>query len=350
VETARRVADAQGVDDHDGHALAGFIEAEASFGIRPNNRGRSWVCHMALTQRDDDADMLVDIARVTGLGRLSRRPAQRKSRPQVGLEFAVWALAVVEWSESRYGAGGAATHRALRAHAEQLRELRRYVDRPDERIASSEGDDGLTAFFGGFFTGEGSFSLSGHAVACVHLRADDAHLLRTFQEHFDLGRMSISTPAGLNPSVKWTVGRRAELPRAIALLDAAVLRGRKRREFDAWRVGAAEYARGRDRDNAVVAAARAALQEARSYVERKIVLPAGVSGQDAFVPVLRALATEEPVGKLTATAYERARERHPDWPTRNTIAAAFGGWARALEAAGLGSRVTDRARSRARRV
>jgi len=25
--------------------LAGFIEAEASFGIRPNNGGRSWVCH-----------------------------------------------------------------------------------------------------------------------------------------------------------------------------------------------------------------------------------------------------------------------------------------------------------------
>jgi hypothetical protein len=38
---------------------------------------------MTLTQRDDDADMLVDIARVTGLGRLTRRPAQRKSRPQV---------------------------------------------------------------------------------------------------------------------------------------------------------------------------------------------------------------------------------------------------------------------------
>jgi LAGLIDADG endonuclease len=376
VEAARRVAEAQGVDDRDGHALAGFIEAEASFGIRPNNGGRSWVCHMTLTQRDDDADMLVDIARVTGLGRLSRVPARQTSRPQVcwavqsklecrrlvdllkhyplrgrkGREFAVWASAVVEWTESRYGAGGATTHRALRAHAEQLRELRRYVDRPDERTASSAGADGLMAYFGGFFSGEGSFSLDGRAVACIHLRADDADLLRTFQERFDLGRVSVSTPAGLNPSVKWTVGRRAELPRAIALLDAAVLRGRKRREFDAWRIGAAEYARGRDRDNTVVAAARAALQEARSYVEREIVLPTGASGQDVYVAVLRALAAEEPVGKLTATTYERARERHPEWPTRNTIAAAFGGWARGLEAAGLGSRVTDRARSRARRA
>jgi hypothetical protein len=40
-----------------GHALAGFIEAEGSFEIRPNNGGNSWICGMALTQRADDADM-----------------------------------------------------------------------------------------------------------------------------------------------------------------------------------------------------------------------------------------------------------------------------------------------------
>jgi LAGLIDADG endonuclease len=374
-DKARRIGDAQRVDDRDGHALAGFIEAEASFGIRPNNGGRSWVCHMTLTQRADDADMVLDIARVTGLGRLSRRPAQRNSRPQVcwavqsklecrrlvdlleryplrgrkRREFAIWASAVVQWSESLYGAGGAAVRRALREHAARLRELRRYVDLSEEQTASSSGTDGLTSFFGGFFTGEGSFSLDGRAVACIHLRADDAELLRTFEERFDLGRVGFSTPAGLNPSVKWTVGRRAELPRAIALLDAAVLRGRKRREFDAWRVGAAEYARGRDRDNAVVAAARAALQEARAYVERDIDLPIGANGQDAYLAVLRTFGAKESIRKLTATAYERARELHPEWPTRNTIAAAFGGWARALEAAGLGSRATGRARSGARR-
>jgi hypothetical protein len=63
--------------------LAGFIEAEASFGIRANNGGRSWICGMTLTQRADDAGMLVDIARVTGLGGLVRIPARRTSRPQV---------------------------------------------------------------------------------------------------------------------------------------------------------------------------------------------------------------------------------------------------------------------------
>jgi hypothetical protein len=160
---------------------------------------------------------------------------------------------------------------------------------------------------------------------------------------------NLSTPSNANPSARWTVCRRAELPRAISLLDAAFLRGRKRREFEAWRIGAAEYARGRDRDEAVIDAARAALHEARSYVERDVVLPSEVSAETAYVAVLGAFAAEEPVGKLTATAYARARERHPEWPTRNTIALAFGGWARALEAAGLGSRVSGRARSGARR-
>jgi hypothetical protein len=68
------------------------------------------------------------------------------------------------------------------------------------------------------------------------------------------------------------------------------------------------------------------------------------AARKAHIEVLRAFAAEWPAGKLTATVYARARERHPEWPTRNTIAAAFGGWARALAAAGLGSRASGRAR------
>jgi hypothetical protein len=168
-----------------------------------------------------------------------------------------------------------------------------------------------------------------------------------FQERFRLGRISYSTPPNVNPSVRWTVCRRAELSQLIALLDAAWLRGRKRREFSAWRMGAAEFARGPERDERIVESAASALREARSYVEREIVLPAPISGHEAYVAVLRAFAAEEPAATLTATAYTRAREDHPEWPTRDTIALAFGGWARALEAAGLGSRVSDRARARA---
>jgi hypothetical protein len=87
-EKVRTLAAAQGVDDVDGHALAGFIEAEGSFSIVPNNGGRSWLCGMSLNQRADDADVLCDIVRVTGLGRLYPVPARRTSRPQV-----VWSVA-----------------------------------------------------------------------------------------------------------------------------------------------------------------------------------------------------------------------------------------------------------------
>ena len=65
--------------------------------------------------------------------------------------------------------------------------------------------------------------------------------------------------------------------------------------------------------------------------------------RSAYLQVLHAFAAEAPEGKLTATTYARARERHPEWPTRNTLAAVFDGWARALEAAGLGSRASGRA-------
>ncbi len=87
-EKVRTLAAAQGVDDVDGHALAGFIEAEGSFSISVNNGGRSWLCGMSLNQRADDADLLCDIVLVTGLGRLYAVPARRTSRPQV-----VWSIA-----------------------------------------------------------------------------------------------------------------------------------------------------------------------------------------------------------------------------------------------------------------
>jgi hypothetical protein len=363
------VAGAQGVGELDGHALAGFIEAEGSFVIAPNNGGRSWVCAMTLNQRDDDADMLLDIVRVTGLGRLHAVPARRASRPQIvwsvcsklecrelaqllrryplrgrkRREFAVWAAAVDRWSESLHGSSRAADD-VLRSSAAEIRLLRRYVDPGPSRCADGPApepaDAGLLGFLGGFVTGEGSFSLHGKAAMTVHLRADDSGLLRRFRDAFGVGRVSMSTPRGVNPSVRWSVGRRAELPRAIAMLDAAVLRGRKRREFEAWRIGAAEYARGRDRDQAVIAAAAQSLAQARGYVERAVVLPTHGSPTEAYIEVLRAFADELPDAPLTCTAYARARAGHPEWPTRNTLTAAFGSWKEALAAAGRGARAS----------
>jgi hypothetical protein len=223
----------------------------------------------------------------------------------------------------------------------------RPVARPHGPTAPDVSAVGLVSFLGGFFTGEGSFSLDGRAVACIHVRADDAPLLRMFHERFRLGRIGHSTPQNANPSVRWNVCRQAELPHVIALLDAACLRGRKRREFEAWRIGATEYARGPERDERVVESAASALREARTYVEREFELPSLTSGRMAYVDVLKAFADESSSVELTATAYEAARSRHPEWPTRSTIAIAFGGWAQALEAAGLESRVSDRALERA---
>ena len=61
-----RLEAAQGLTVADGHALAGFIDAEGSFGIGSNNAGSTWSCTFDLAQRDDDADVLHDLARVSG--------------------------------------------------------------------------------------------------------------------------------------------------------------------------------------------------------------------------------------------------------------------------------------------
>jgi LAGLIDADG endonuclease len=377
-EKARVIAAAQGVGDIDGHALAGFIDAEGSFSIRSNNAGRSWVCGMTLVQRADDADVLADIVRVTGIGRLHFNPAYRTSRPQViwsvgsklecrelgrllrryplrgrkRREFEIWARAVERWTESLHGSPGRVPHALMGSYASEIRRLRRYVDfqdatgRDHDVVSESIGD--LRAYLGGFFSGEGSFRLAGSASATINLRADDIDLLRTFSQTFNLGRVTVSRSAGRNPTARWTICRKADLPRAISLLSAAVLRGRKRREFEAWRLGAEQIARGPERDHTVVQNAAAALASARAYVARGAALPASRDATAAYSDVLRAFAAEVTDGPLTCSAYDEARKGHPDWPTRNTIALAFRTWDAGLRAVGLGSRASSWARARGR--
>lgn len=363
VEKVRSIAQAPGLSDVDGHALAGFIEAEGCFTITPNNGGRNWKCVMSLVQRADDVDMIGDIVRVTGLGRLHPRPACGNSHPQVGWsvaskvecrelvrllrryplrgrkseEFRVWSGAVDEWADTLYGSSRPGTDRVIRACATDLLRLRCYVD-SSRPIGNA---DGLLPFLGGFFTGEGSFRLDTAASTCIHLRADDRGLLEALRDAFDVGVVRTSTPRGAHPTARWHVCRQAQLPRLIATLDAAILRGRKRREFDAWRRGAIEFTRGRDRDRAALASAREALMGARAYVERPLPPPPHRSARDAYAEVLRAFADEAADGLLSTNAYKRARERHPDWPTRNTIARAFGSWAQALRAAELAPSVAS---------
>jgi hypothetical protein len=65
------------------------------------------------------------------------------------------------------------------------------------------------------------------------------------------------------------------------------------------------------------------------------------AARQAYLEVLRTFAGEVPDGRLTCTAYAHARASHPEWPTRNTLALAFGTWQQALDAAGLGARASS---------
>jgi hypothetical protein len=143
---------------------------------------------------------------------------------------------------------------------------------------------------------------------------------------------------------------------AVRLFEAAELRGRKRREFEVWREAAQEraFARmaGRPWDRARVQRVSGQLTALRAYRgPRHPAHPAAratAAGQAwrAYIDVLRAFADEALGGKLTCTAYTRARTGHPEWPTRNTLTIAFGTWEKALAAAGLGARASPWRRAR----
>jgi hypothetical protein len=352
-----------------GHGLSGLLEAEGHLFIKPRSCGRSWACGLSVALRDDDADLLHDMERLTGLGRLGSTPARASSRPQVywairskleclalaellerypmrgrkRLEAKVWSSAVRRWAAKQYGCD-ASLAAELTSMAADLRSLRRYLE-PADQGAPPEEDAGFLPYFGGFFTGDGSFALANRrARVIVKLRRDDRPLLEKFQSTFGMGTVHDLRPEGqASPAAAWIVHKRADVLRAIELLDAAGLRGRKQRQYLAWREGAREVAAaslaGRPPDPEVVRAAKDALAAATAYKPR-LATPhpkddAWQLARASYVSVLRQWAGTCD-GKLSCTRYARERrEHHPYWPTRNTITAAFGSWHQALEAAGL---------------
>jgi hypothetical protein len=176
----------------------------------------------------------------------------------------------------------------------------------------------------------------------VKLRRDDRAILELFASRFGIGLVRDHAPYGnAHPTASWLICATADLANAIALFEAAQLRGRKRREFAIWRQAAHERAVARraerrwDRGHVVVLAAR--LRELRAYRPRDIARPnRDRDARAAYLEVLRAFAAEASDRPLTCTAYAQARrERHPEWPQRNTIARAFGSWSAALGAADL---------------
>jgi MarR family transcriptional regulator, transcriptional regulator for hemolysin len=271
-------------------------------------------------------------------------------------DFEIWARAVDRWVAVSYDTrADPRFHSAMARDAELLRRVRRYDNTPPPALEGP--DEALLAYLGGFFSGEGCFGLSGlQPRAVIKLRRDDRSILELFASRFGLGLVrDRAAYGGDNPSVTWLVCATGELASAICLFDAAQLRGRKRREFEVWRQAAHERASARLArrrwDRARVERVAAQLSALRPY--RHLIEPATRPrpaaedhARSVYTDVLRTFAAETPEGPLTCTAYARARETHPEWPMRNTITLAFGSWAEALRAAGLGSRASKRGRAR----
>jgi hypothetical protein len=354
----------RGINDQDGHFLAGFIDAEGCFQITANNGGTAWVCALTLSQRDDDADLLVDLQARTGLGHLRHTPARHTSMPQITwriqrrrdclclaellerfplrgrkrMEAEMWTRAVRELDRS-------SCPERLPQFASELRSLKRYVNLVGSPHAPPPLDEDLISYFGGFFTGEGHLQLSdGRCRVATRLRDDDRPLLEGLASATGLGKLYSAPRDGRTaPSVVWLIHRRDQLAPAVRLLERAGLRGRKAKEFAHWRVGALEFADAlasqRRPRRSVISDAAAAVRTARRY-RTGSPAPTPCHGErqaQRCVDSLRAAAEITP-GPLTVTAYSAHRRANPHWPARNAVAKAFGSWSQALDAAGLGDR------------
>jgi hypothetical protein len=324
--------------------------------------------------RDDDRDTLIAYHDRIGIGRLGQVPARARSRPQVRWEIAsklecarlmqildahplrarkvkeyeIWRDAVELWAAQRYGCRpGGQDH--LAQLATQLKAARVYRD-PIENHVPVMADPHAPFYFGGFFSGEGSFGLGPRAARVViKLRRDDRPLLDAFRDVFGIGSVcDVAAPAPWSPAAVWQVTGARDVLKAIALFDAGGLLGRKERQFRAWRAGAeavslAKIARG-PVDERVVASARRALAAATKYTppaEPLLLDPGYGDARKAHIDVLRTWAASVD-GRLTCTAYEAVRGVHRHWPKRDTIAIAFGGWYEALRSAGLAERAARR--------
>jgi hypothetical protein len=209
----------------DAHFVAGLIDAEGCFQIRPAHGGQRWECSLKVAVRNDDAALLRDVHRITGLGGVTQRRTSGSSRPQVQwhvesrlecvrlaellvrhplrgrkrLEAQVWSEAVVALAETT-------NPPLLPRLATEIRRLRRYVNPPHD-IPAALLDDGWIPYFGGFFTGDGHLSLTGgRCRAVVKLRDDDRPLLESMAATTGLGRVYSAPSRGRSkPTAAWIV-------------------------------------------------------------------------------------------------------------------------------------------------
>jgi hypothetical protein len=337
--------------------VAGLIAGDGYFFIRPNNGGTTWLCGLAVRLRADDTPLLARICRWSGAGRLTAVPARSTSRPQTcwtvqrqadclrmlsilegqllcskkAGEYDIWRTAVLAWTSSRHDrqARVAECRSRLRTH--------RSPEVVPERFRVSITDEHLLAFLAGFVTAEAHFGVTPecHPFFTINLRRDDRQVLELLCERLGVGRI-VDVPAyrSSRAAVSWRVGRLAELRALTGHLDGQPPRGRVLRIYEAWR----ELVLLRDRRDGKRLPLAARVRERRAYkpgmgtispVDRLL------ERQARHIAVLRTWAAAHP-GPRTATAYERwRRSMGRAAPKRETIAAAFGSWIEAVEAAGL---------------
>ena len=352
------------IDPASAHWLAGLWDAEGSFMVRRQNRTRNWACRASLKLRDDDASMLRDLQLQLGIGQIARTPARGGSRPQVAWtidsklecqalatlfsqyplrgrkagDFRIWSEVVAVWAAT--GQAGFAAEEAswVSALVEDLAEIRAY-GRPSQSV-TQHSNAGLLSYFGGFFAGDGWLGFNeGKPRLAVHTRRDDRPLLETFAEVFDIGTVvDVKACPPSAPTARWHVTAMRDMEAAVKVLDAAPLRGRKLRQYLAWRPAAIEAAQasrdGRPIDVNVVSTAQTALKRASRYVSEAdcIAEPEPFDARYEYALVLADWAANFS-GRPTAAAYER--DRLSFWPDRNTLARVFGSWAAAAAAAGF---------------
>lgn len=382
-EIRARLASAPGLSEAEANTLAGLLDAESHLAITPNNNRTGWRCLCAVSLRDDDRETLVRYHDKLGLGHLGSVPARNGSRPQVRWtiqtrlechvltklldahslrgrkrrEYDIWREAATLWVSKRQGFAPGARARLAQLAAALVAE-RVYTEPGPDAALPDLTDQYAPNYFAGFFSGEGCFILGRRSARFViKLRRDDRPLLEAFQRDFGIGTIrDVATPEPWSPAAVWHVTGARGVLRGIELFDSAPLLGRKARQYEAWRPGAQAIAEAivkkRPVDECLVAEARAALARATAY--RPPLTPLSLddgssAARGAYIHVLRRWAGSVN-GPLSCSAYAAARAEHPDWPTRTTIAQAFGTWHDALRSAGLAARAARLRPTRSPRV
>lgn len=346
--------------------FAGLVAGEGCFIIAERNGGQNWHCSFSLNLRADDTPLLRELQEHAAYGRLSAVPARGRSKPQVvwtvrradecsalaarllrnpllnkkAGDVALWEQAVNVWRSQALGRWS--------AMARLARDLRAHRGFGDPWRAQTLVDISLShvdQFLGGFATAEAHFGAAIPPAAPsfrINLRRDDRPILDFFAVTYGIGRVReyARTSAGL-PVASWYVKSCDDLLRLASILDRNPPRGRQGRVYRAWRelLDFVAERRGR-RCTAAEKMHRRELawlvRVERAYA-RPEPLPDRDRGQetrDRCVVALRQWAHGSPTS-YTATSYVGCRGQETGWPTRNTIARAFGSWHAALEAAGL---------------